>query len=311
MNASLFKPGLIDRLPQVQGKLTALAPLKNGSWFQAGGPAEVLFQPADVHDLAAFLKACPEDVPLTILGVGSNTLIRDGGIAGVVIRLGARLAQITIENDVITAGGGALDFNISRAARDAGLTGLEFLSGIPGSLGGALTMNAGAYGSEMKNILIDATLVLRDGALKTLSVDELGMSYRKTNVPEGGIIVSARLRGAAGDGEAIAEKMKQIAASRAEAQPQRVKTGGSTFANPEGQKAWELIDKAGCRGLRIGDAMMSDKHCNFMLNLGSATAADLEALGEEVRRRVLETSGIELRWEIKRIGLPLPQGDAA
>lgn len=306
-----FPAGLIDRLPPVRGKLTANAPMKNGSWFQAGGPAEVLFQPQDVEDLCAFFAQLPPDVPVTILGIGSNTLIRDGGIAGVVVRLGARFSAIKTDGDVIEAGTGALDMNVARAAQAASLAGLAFLGGIPGSLGGALCMNAGAHGGEIKDILIDATAVMRSGEIVTLQAADLHLTYRHAEVPAGAVFVSARLRGTPANADEIAAQMKALAEKRANSQPLRAKTGGSTFANPPGAKAWELIDRAGCRGLRIGDAMMSEKHCNFMLNVGEATAADLEALGEEVRRRVKETSGVELRWEIRRIGQPLSQGECA
>lgn len=311
MTHPAFPTGLIDRLPPVRGRMEANAPLHNGTWFRVGGPAEVLFQPADAEDLTAFLKACPTDVPVTVLGVGSNVIVRDGGLAGVVIRLGPRFGKITIEGDCVIAGAGALDFNIARTAMDASLAGLEFLSGIPGTLGGGLLMNAGAHGGELKDILIEATLILRDGSLCHLTPQELGMAYRKTATPEGAIFIEARLRGQPDAREAIEARMKHIAQTRAESQPIREKTGGSTFANPEGHKAWQLIDQAGCRGLRIGDAMMSEKHCNFMLNVGQATAEELETLGEDVRKRVRETSGVELRWEIKRIGLPLSKGEQA
>lgn len=305
-----FKDGLIARLPLVRGKLIANAPLKDGTWFRVGGPAEVLFRPADIEDLAHFLKDLPEDVPLTVLGVGSNMLIRDGGVPGVVVKLGAAFSTITVRENSLIAGASALDLNIARAARDAGLAGLEFLSGIPGSLGGALRMNAGAYGGEMRQILTSVTAVDRKGRLQTVGPEIMGFAYRHSAAPADWIFVSATLRGAPGVPEAIGARMKEIQDKRTASQPVREKTSGSTFANPEGHKAWELIDKAGCRGLRVGGAMISDQHCNFMINTGTATAADLENLGEEVRRRVKAMSGIDLRWEVQRIGLPLQKGNA-
>ncbi len=293
---------LLSRLPPVRGKMTANAPLKDNTWFRVGGNAEVLFSPKDKEDLAAFLAACPANVPLTVIGVASNLLIRDGGVAGVVIKLGPAFASITTEGEAITAGAAALDLNIARAAHKAGLAGLEFLSGIPGTLGGALRMNAGAHGGEIKDIVTSITALDRTGTTRTLTTPEMGFTYRHSAAPSDFIFMSATLQGRAAPPEAIAARMKDIAEARAAAQPLREKTGGSTFANPQGHKAWELIDKAGCRGLAIGGAMMSEKHCNFMINTGSATATDLEALGEEVRRRVREQSGIELQWEIRRIG---------
>lgn len=304
----LFCDTLLKSLPPVRGKLTACAPLHKGAWLQVGGPAEVLFQPADTQDLADFLKACPKDVPSIVLGASSNTLIRDGGIPGIVIRLGPRFASTYCEGNIIIAGSGALDLNIARTAKDAGLAGLEFLCGIPGTVGGALRMNAGAHGNEIKKILIDIEAVDRMGEIKTISAEDMGLSYRHSNMPADMIFLKARFKGTPDDPEAIEARMHAITAQRNDTQPVKTPTGGSTFANPEGQSAWKLIDEAGCRGLRIGDAVMSEKHCNFMINVGNATAQNLEDLGEEVRRRVKEKSGIDLRWEIKRIGLPL-KGD--
>jgi UDP-N-acetylmuramate dehydrogenase len=297
---------LIDRLPAVRGRLTADAPLANVTWFRVGGPAEVLFKPADADDLSDFLAGCPADVPVTVIGVASNLLVRDGGVPGVVIRLGRAFADITVDGSEITAGAAALDLNVANAARDAGIAGLEFLSGIPGTIGGALRMNGGAYGRELSDVIVSATATDRSGKRHALSREDLGLSYRHSDVPEDWIFTSAVLRGHPGDHAEISHRMHEISASRAESQPVRARTGGSTFANPPGEKAWALIDRAGCRGLTIGGAQVSEKHCNFLLNLGTATADDLESLGEEVRRRVYETSGIQLRWEIRRIGVPAP-----
>ncbi len=296
---------LIDRLPPVRGRLAENSPLASLTWFRVGGPAEVLFRPADPQDLAAFIAAKPADVPVTVIGVASNLLIRDGGIPGVVVRLGRGFAEIAVEGTDIVAGAGALDLNVALTAREAGVAGLEFLSGIPGTVGGGLRMNAGAYGSEFKDVLIEAQAVDPAGALRTLKAEELGLSYRHCDLPEDWIFVGARLRGRAGDKESIARRMAEIQAAREASQPIRSRTGGSTFANPPGHKAWELIDKAGCRGLLRGGAQVSDKHANFLINAGNATAADLEGLGEEVRRRVHAQFGITLEWEIRRVGKPL------
>jgi UDP-N-acetylmuramate dehydrogenase len=297
---------LIDRMPPVRGRLTADAPLANVTWFRVGGPAEVMFKPADAADLSDFLAGCPTDVPVTVIGVASNLLVRDGGVPGVVIRLGRAFADITVDGSEITAGAAALDLNVANAARDASIAGLEFLSGIPGTIGGALRMNGGAYGRELSDVIVSATATDRSGKRHALSREDLGLSYRHSDVPEDWIFTSAVLRGHPGDHAEVSHRMHEISASRAESQPVRARTGGSTFANPPGEKAWALIDRAGCRGLTIGGAQVSEKHCNFLLNLGTATADDLESLGEEVRRRVYETSGIQLRWEIRRIGVPAP-----
>lgn len=296
---------LIDRLPPVRGRLAENSPLASLTWFRVGGPAEVLFRPADVADLAAFIAAKPADVPVTVVGVASNLLIRDGGIPGVVVRLGRGFADITVEGTDIVAGAGALDLNVALTAREAGIAGLEFLSGIPGTVGGGLRMNAGAYGSEFKDVLIEAQAIDPAGALRTLPAAELGLSYRHCDLPEDWIFVGARFRGQAGDKDAVAKRMAEIQAAREASQPIRARTGGSTFANPPGHKAWELIDQAGCRGLLRGGAQISDKHTNFLINAGNATAADLEGLGEEVRRRVHAKFGITLEWEIRRVGRPL------
>ena len=298
---------LLKRLPSTRGKLLPNEPLAEQTWFRVGGPAEILFKPADTDDLAAFLAGCPTDISVTVLGVASNTLVRDGGVPGVVIKLGPSFAQTKADGQNLVAGAAAIDLNVARAAQAAGIGGMEFLSGIPGTVGGGLRMNAGAYGSEFKDITLEAQAVLRDGARKNFSHAEIGFSYRHTDAPEDCIFVSATLRGTKGDPKEIQDKMQDIQKSRADTQPIREKTGGSTFANPEDdmqrRKSWQLIDGAGCRSLMIGGAQVSEKHCNFLINTGKATAADIENLGEEVRRRVLEKYGVTLRWEIRRIGI--------
>lgn len=298
------RPHLIDRVPRPRGRLTADAPLGPQTWFQAGGPAEVLFRPVDRDDLAAFLRALDRDIPVTVLGVGSNLLVRDGGVKGIVIRLLREFTRISVEGSEVVAGAGALDLNVALTARDHALTGLEFLSGIPGTIGGAVAMNAGAYGGELASVLRSAEAVDRSGDIHRTTAAELGMSYRHSSAPADWIFTSARLGATPGDQLAIARRIAEIDSARLDSQP-RSRTGGSTFVNPPGRKAWELIDQAGCRGLRIGQAQVSEKHCNFLINLGAAGAADLEALGEEVRRRVLDHSGVQLEWEIRRIGVPL------
>jgi UDP-N-acetylmuramate dehydrogenase len=304
--------GLVERLreaiPGLRGRLSPGAPLANVTWFRVGGPAEAMFRPADLEDLRAFLAGCPADVPITAMGVASNLLVRDGGIPGVVIRLGRGFAEIAAEPPRVAAGAGALDVHVARVAGEAGLTGLEFLVGIPGTIGGALRMNAGAYGGEMKGVVRHATAVDRAGATHVMTPEEMGMSYRHSDVPEDWIFTGAVLEGVPGDKAAVAARMAEIDANRTATQPVRMRTGGSTFANPEGHRAWELIDAVGGRGLAIGGAQVSEKHCNFLINTGEATAADLEALGEELRRRVLERFGIALRWEIRRIGVPAGEG---
>lgn len=304
---------LLARLPQVRGRYSLRENLAPGTWFRVGGPAEVLFKPADENDLQQFLQQCPDDVPLTILGVASNIIIRDGGIPGVVIRLGREFTFINVdENDlsVLNVGAMALDLNVANVAQKNGIAGLEFLSGVPGTIGGALRMNAGCYGSETSEILIDATAYDRKGVKHVATAQQMNMQYRHTDAPGDWIFISCRLRGKHEDADIIKTRMDEIKAKREASQPIREKTGGSTFANPERDNpgtgsAWEAVDKAGCRGLTIGGAQMSEKHCNFMLNIDNATASDLENLGEEVRRRVKEKIGIELRWEIKRIGLKM------
>jgi UDP-N-acetylmuramate dehydrogenase len=297
---------LVERLPPVRGRLTAEAPLAPVTWFRVGGPAEVLFRPADAEDLAEFLAKRPAEVPVTVIGVASNLLVRDGGVEGVVARLGRGFAAIEISGAHVTAGAGVLDLNVAIAARAAGVGGLEFLSGIPGTIGGALRMNAGAYGREIKDVLESATALDNAGVRHELSLAEMGLGYRHCGAPEDWIFVGATLRGEAADRDAIQRRMAEIQSEREASQPIRARTGGSTFANPPGHKAWELIDAAGCRGLARGGAMVSEKHTNFLINTGAATAADIEGLGEEVRRRVFEKSGIRLEWEIRRIGRPAP-----
>jgi len=295
---------LIAILAKVRGRLSEGSLLSAVTWFRVGGPADVLFKPADLADLQAFLKAKPADVPVTVIGVGSNLLVRDGGIEGVVIRLGRGFTDIRASGTTLSAGAGALDLNVALSARDAGVGGLEFLSGIPGTIGGALRMNAGAYESDVSQVFQHADALNAKGELHRLGKIEMGFTYRHSAVPEDWIFVSGTFIGRADDPKAIHARIQDIQTKREESQPIRSRTGGSTFVNPLGHKAWKLIDDAGCRGLRKGDAMVSEKHCNFLINTGNATAADIEALGEEVRRRVRDRTGIELIWEIKRIGRP-------
>ncbi len=304
MAARAPDPHLVERLPRVRGRYTADAPLDRITWFRVGGPAEVMFRPADADDLEQFMALRPPEVPVTVLGVGSNLLVRDGGVPGVVVRLGRGFATIAVKGSEVQAGAAALDLNVAVAAREAGLTGLEFLSGVPGTVGGALRMNAGAFGREMADVVVAARALDPGGRVRELAPADLGFGYRACAVPEDWIFVSARLQGEPGRPDDIARRMADIAAAREQSQPLRIATGGSTFKNPEGAKAWELIDCAGCRGLRRGGAVVSEKHCNFLINTGTATAADLEGLGEEVRRRVFEATGVRLEWEIRRIGVP-------
>ncbi len=301
---------LIERLPRVRGRLSEKAPLSGITWFRVGGPAEIMFRPADRDDLASFLAGLPRDVPLTVIGVGSNLLVRDGGVPGVVVRLGRGFADIEAKGLQVSAGAAVLDINVARMAADAGLAGLEFLSGIPGTIGGALRMNAGAYGRELVDVAIEGEALDRTGRLHRLDRKALGLGYRHSEVPEDWIFTGALLRAEAGEPAAIRARLNEIQAAREASQPIRSRTGGSTFANPPGHKAWQLIDQAGCRGLRIGGAQVSEKHTNFLINTGNATAADIETLGETVRRRVREASGIELRWEIRRIGVAAAPGAA-
>ncbi len=293
----------VDTLPQVRGKLTENAPLAPLVWFKSGGSAEWLFEPKDEDDLVEFLRGLDPDVPVMALGLGSNMIVRDAGVPGVVVRLGKAFSKIDKVDDVtLRCGGGASGILVSSTARDAGIAGLEFLRGIPGTVGGFVRMNGGAYGREVQDILVEARVAMRDGSIEALPLEKLGYTYRHSELPEGAVVVEATFRGSPGKPEAIGAEMDAIARAREESQPLRSRTGGSTFKNPPGHKAWVLVDAAGCRGLTMGDAQVSEKHCNFLLNLGSATSADIEALGEEVRRRVLENSGITLEWEIQRIG---------
>lgn len=295
-------PGLIDRLPAIRGRYEENVPLAKHTWFRVGGPVDVLFHPADEDDLQAFLLAKPADVAVTVIGVGSNMLVRDGGIRGVVVRLGRAFSHIKVDGMTVTAGAGATDVSVAAAARDGGITGLEFLRGVPGTIGGALRMNAGAYGAEMKDIIVTARALDPTGKLHELDHNALGFSYRHCAVSEDWIFTAATLQGRAGEHKEIAERMAAIQAEREESQPLRTPTGGSTFKNPENANAWQLIEQAGCRGLRRGGAMVSEKHCNFLINTGEASAADLEGLGEEIRRRVFEETGVTLEWEIRCLG---------
>lgn len=295
--------GLIERLPRVRGRLTAQAPLAKLNWFRVGGPAEVLFRPADADDLAGFLAATPLDLPITILGVGSNVLVRDGGIPGVVIRLGRGFAAIAVTGTEVGAGAAAANLHVALAARDSAVAGFEFLCGVPGSIGGSLRMNAGAYGAEMADIVVGARAIDRAGAFRDLALADFGFGYRRSAIAADWIFIDARLRGWSGKTAEIGRRMAAIQAERAVSQPVRTPTGGSTFVNPPGMKAWELIARAGCRGLRRGGAVVSEKHCNFLINTGDATAGDLEGLGEEIRRRVFATTGVTLEWEIHRLGV--------
>jgi UDP-N-acetylmuramate dehydrogenase len=297
---------LIRRLPPVRGRLAANAPIGPLTWFHVGGPAEMLFRPADQSDLAAFLAALPGDIPVTVIGVGSNLLVRDGGIPGVTVRLGRGFADIETGESEASAGAGALDVNVALAAAEAGVAGLEFLSGIPGTIGGGFRTNAGAYGCEFKDVLISADAVDRDGRTHRVGAADLGLSYRHSEAPPDWIFTRAVFRGTQGDRAAIGRRLAEIQAAREASQPIRARTGGSTFANPPGRPAWQLIDEAGCRGLARGGAMVSGKHANFLINTGNATAADIESLGEEVRRRVHDRFGIVLEWEIRRIGIGPP-----
>lgn len=305
---------LRDLLPSVRGRYSFDAPIGANSWFQCGGKADVLFKPKDEEDLARFMAGCPIDIPVMALGVASNVIIRDGGIRGVVVRLGRAFNHIDILSDTnVMAGAVCLDINVAQAAQKAGISGLEFLAGIPGTIGGALRMNAGAYGGETKDVLVQAHAISREGKRLCLSSEDLAMRYRHTETPKGAVFTKAEFQGERGDHKDIQARIDVIKQKREDSQPIRERTGGSTFANPsvqelvdaglpEDMKVWKLIDKAGGRGFRVGGAQMSEKHCNFMINTGTATAQDLEDLGEEMRRRVYDSFGISLRWEIRRLG---------
>ena len=302
-NPAQAEPVEAQALPKSQGKLTPQAPLAPLVWFKAGGPAQWLFEPRDLADLQQFLRELDPAVPVMALGLGSNLIVRDGGVAGVVVRLGKPFARVSVLDDVtLDCGGGASGILVSSSARDAGIAGLEFLRSIPGTVGGFVRMNGGAYGSEVCDVLVTCDVVLRSGELVTLAAAELGYTYRHSQLPDGAIVVAARFRGRPGASADIQAEMDRISASREASQPLRSRTGGSTFKNPAGHKAWQLVDQAGCRGLTLGGAQVSEKHTNFLLNTGHATSAEIEALGEEVRRRVKAQSGVELEWEIQRVG---------
>ena len=302
--AKLDGEALMKSLPKVRGRLEPNAPLADLTWFRAGGTAEVLFTPADEADLIDFLKAAPRDIPVYVIGVGSNLLVRDGGVRGVVIRLGRGFSDLAVENgDRVRAGTAVPDVRVARFALEHGIDALTFLRGIPGTIGGALRMNAGAYGGETRDVLVEARAVDRSGTLHVLSNADMKYSYRHSGAGEDLIFTQALLQGRPGDKDEIAAAMDKITESRESTQPVKSRTGGSTFKNPPGQKSWQLIDGAGMRGFAIGQARVSELHCNFLINEGGATASEIEELGETVRRRVKETSGVELEWEIKRIGL--------
>lgn len=298
---------LKDAMPQLRGRLTGQASIAEFTWFRVGGPAEVLFVPADEDDLAHFLTNVPADVPVTVIGLASNLIVRDGGVPGIVIRLTRGFSGISVESGHrVRAGSGAPDVKVARAAADAGIAGLSFLRGIPGSIGGALRMNGGAYGTETKDVLIEARAITRSGGRLTLSNADMGYSYRHCSAPDDLIFVEALFQGRPGGPDEIKAEMDAITQARSDTQPVNERTGGSTFKNPPGQKAWQLIDAAGCRGQRLGGAQVSEKHCNFLINTGNASAYDIESLGESVRERVKASSGVMLEWEIKRIGVPAP-----
>ncbi len=290
-------------MPALRGRLLANQSLAELTWFRVGGPAQVLFMPEDEQDLAYLLGNLPGEIPLTVIGLGSNLIVREGGVPGVVVRLGRGFADIAIEGVDVRVGAAVPDVKVARAAQEVGIAGLEFLRGIPGAVGGALRMNGGAYGRETKDVLVEARAVDRHGSVHVLRNADMHCAYRHCGAPEDFIFTQAVFHGERGDPAAIAAAMDKITESREATQPIKSRTGGSTFKNPPGRKAWQLIDAAGCRGLRIGDAQVSPMHCNFLINLGNATAADIETLGETVRRRVEENSGVELEWEIKRIGV--------
>jgi UDP-N-acetylmuramate dehydrogenase len=295
-------PELKARMPELRGRLLANQPIGEFTWFRVGGPAQAFFMPEDENDLAYFLRKLPGETPVTVIGAGSNMIVRDGGVAGVVIRLSRGFNDVKVEDHRITAGTAILDVMVARAAQPAGIAGLAFLSGIPGTIGGALRMNGGAYGGETKDVLVETQGVDRQGNLRKFTIGEMGFSYRHCGVSEDVIFTAAVLQGRAGAPEEIAAEMTTIKKKREASQP-RNRTGGSTFKNPPGHSAWKLVDDAGCRGLTVGGAQVSELHSNFLINLGGATAADIEILGETVRERVKAHSGVELEWEIKRVGV--------
>jgi len=307
MMALQSPPHSAEQFPTLRGRVQRDAVLGPATWFRVGGPAEILVRPADIDDLCTLLRDMPLHLPVTVIGAASNLIVRDGGIDGVVIRLARGFGDIAIDGDGIIAGAAALDAVVAEHAAAASLAGLEFLSGIPGTVGGAVAMNAGAYGSDVASCLDWAEIVTRQGELLRLAAGQIGFAYRHSGLPPECVVVRARFSAKPGDASAIAARMAEIKSSREATQPVRARTGGSTFRNPEGARAWELIDAAGCRGALRGAAQVSEKHCNFLLNTGGATAADLEGLGEEVRRRVRAASGVTLQWEIKRIGIPAPR----
>jgi UDP-N-acetylmuramate dehydrogenase len=294
------------RLPQLRGRLLPNQSLAELTWFRVGGPAQVLFVPEDEADLAYALGRLPAELPVTVVGLGSNLIVRDGGVPGVVIRLGRGFNEIAVEGTRVRVGAAVPDVRVARAAQEAGVAGLAFLRGIPGAIGGALRMNGGAYGRETKDVLIEARGVDRSGPIRTFANAEMGFSYRHCGVADDVVFTQAVLQGESGDRQKIAAEMEAITEAREATQPVKSRTGGSTFKNPPGAKAWQLIDAAGCRGLKRGEAQVSELHCNFLINLGNATASDIEALGETVRARVKDTSGVDLEWEIKRIGVAQP-----
>jgi UDP-N-acetylmuramate dehydrogenase len=300
-------PDLKARMPELRGRLLPNQSLAELTWFRVGGPAQVLFMPEDEADLAYLLAHLPAETRAIVIGLGSNLIVRDGGVPGVVIRLGRGFSEIKVEDgERVRAGTAVPDVKVARSAQEAGIAGLAFLRGIPGAIGGALRMNGGAYGGETKDALIEARGVDRQGRVRVFSSGDMHYTYRHCGAPEDVIFTEALFQGRVGDPAAIAAEMDKITESREATQPIKSRTGGSTFKNPPGRKAWQLIDAAGCRGLKVGDAQVSEMHCNFLINLGSATASDIESLGETVRRRVKETSGVDLDWEIKRIGVANP-----
>ena len=293
---------LIEKLPKVRGRYRENASLAKVTWFQVGGEAEVLFKPEDAEDLQFFLANKPKDIPVYVIGVGSNLLVRDGGLKGVVIRLGRGFANIKIDGDKVISGAASMDVNVANFAAENGIGGLEFLVGVPGTIGGALAMNAGAYGAEVKDVLTSAKAIDGDGKIHNISNKEMGFSYRINSINKDWIFIEATFQGKKQERETVFKSMNEISSQREATQPIRAQTGGSTFKNPPNKKAWQLIDEAGCRGMKLGGAQVSEKHCNFLINTGNATASDIEMLGEKVREMVKEKSGVELEWEIKRIG---------
>jgi UDP-N-acetylmuramate dehydrogenase len=306
MSAAAPAPDLAATMPGLRGRLLADQPMAGITWFRVGGPAEILYSPADENDLSYFLANLPRDVPVTVVGLGSNLLVRDGGVRGVVIRLGRGFQEVYVEGKNLRAGAAVPDVKVARAAADAGLAGLSFYRGVPGAIGGALRMNAGAYGRETKDALIEARAVHRSGELHIFKNGDMGFRYRHSDVPQDFIFTQALFAGEPGNAGEILTEMEKITEAREATQPIKSRTGGSTFKNPPGKKAWQLIDAAGCRGLVVGDAQVSELHCNFLINRGNASAFDIEMLGEMVRQKVKAHSGVELEWEIVRVGESRP-----